>query len=77
MGAWYRTNSSNNTFFGQQFGTEEDRPVPSDYDGDGRADIAVFRPSAGTWYLLGSSSGFTARQWGANGDIPIPAAFGH
>jgi hypothetical protein len=77
MGAWYRTSSSNNTFFGQQFGTEEDRPVPSDYDGDGRADLAVFRPSAGTWYLLGSASGFTARQWGANGDIPIPAAFGH
>ena len=77
MGAWYRIGSSNNTFFGQQFGTEEDRPVPSDYDGDGRADIAVFRPSAGTWYLLGSASGFTARQWGANGDIPIPAAFGH
>ena len=46
----------------------------SDFDGDGRADMTVFRPGDGMWHVLTSSSGFTgafARQWGAAGDVPI------
>ena len=31
-------------------------PCPGDYDGDGRADIAVFRPRHGTWFILYSST---------------------
>ncbi len=74
-GAWYRLNSSNNQFFGQLFGTQEDKPVAADYDGDGKADIAVFRPSNGAWYVQQSTAGFTAVQFGTNGDIPTPSAF--
>ena len=44
----------------------------NDFDGDGRSDVAVFRPSTGIWYLRQSSSGAGAfLQWGLNGDIPV------
>jgi len=47
--------------------------VLSDYDGDGKADIAVFRD--GTWYLQRSQAGFTGVAFGATTDKPIPNAF--
>ena len=49
-------------------------PVPADYDGDGRADVGVYRPATGTWCLNGTTAGFSAVVWGDPVALPLPAA---
>ena len=46
-----------------------------DYDGDGKADISVFRPANGGWYLLNSTAGFTSSSFGLPTDKIAPADF--
>ena len=46
-----------------------------DFDGDGKSDVSVFRPSGGVWYLLQSTNGFTGAQFGISSDKIVPADY--
>jgi hypothetical protein len=54
------------------------KPVVNDFDGDGKTDISIWRPTDGFWYILNSSNGtVTQTQWGigALGDITVPGDY--
>ena len=48
------------------FGGEGYQPVPGDYNGDGRVDLAVYRAAGAVWYVkaLGSDTISELRSWG-------------
>ena len=46
-----------------------------DFDGDNRADISVYRPGEGNWYVQGSSAGFYGVSFGIPTDRVVPADF--
>lgn len=75
---WYIRRSTTGTqlIAGEQFGLASDKPVQNDYDGDGKVDIAVWRDSNTNWYISQSASATVrTQQWGASGDIPVPAFY--
>lgn len=55
-------------------------PVPtkavfSDFDGDGKSDLIVWRPTTAVWYLKSSSAfnkeSYESHQWGLPADVPL------
>ncbi|MCA1637505.1 MAG: FG-GAP-like repeat-containing protein [Acidobacteria bacterium] len=57
-------------------GTSGDKPLLGDFDGDGRLDPAVFRPSTASWIILKSSlNQITETTFGLPTDIPVPADY--
>ncbi len=76
-GEWIVRQSSDNGVTVLGWGSPTDVPVAGDYDGDGKADIAVYRPATAQWFVSPSSG---AAEWttffGNAGDLPLAALFG-
>jgi hypothetical protein len=83
-GTWYWLTSSSGYNYAaagsKQWGNQSlgDVPLVGDLDGDGNADLVVWRGSTGTWFWLTSSSGYQYSsqgqvQWGnqSMGDVPL------
>jgi hypothetical protein len=49
--------------------------APFDFDGDGKTDIGVFRPSGGVWYIQKSGGGNNFQQFGLGTDLLAPGDF--
>lgn len=59
---WYRPQTANRVF--------------GDFDGDGKTDLSIFRPSNGQWWWTRSGTGITmATTFGLSTDIITPADF--
>ena len=58
------------------FGLFNDRFVPADFDGDGKGDLTIFRPTTGDWWWIRSSDNVVnVLHWGVDQDIAVPADY--
>jgi uncharacterized delta-60 repeat protein len=75
-GQFFRTNGISTIGIGRLLNPTVQARKLFDYDGDGKADISVFRPSENRWYILRSSdSGVTEQSFAVSGDIPVPSDY--
>jgi hypothetical protein len=71
-GVWFILKSSNNTLAVKFWGASGDIPVPGFYTFQGGLNLAVYRPTNSTWYLLKDGDVPAAYQFGAIGDQIVP-----
>ena len=76
VGTWRVMGGQGSQQVSVPWGGTGDKAVPGDYDGDGKTDFSVFRPSDGYWYIQNSSNGaLTAYQFGVSSDKVAPADY--
>ena len=51
------------------------KPVPADYDGDGRMDAALYFPATSEWWIWQSRGGLRRETFGEKGAVPCPADY--
>ena len=73
-------NTNDYDYFAARYDSGDSNTLPNrtvfDYDGDGRADVSVFRPSENIWYQLYSrNSSVDIKQFGGGGDLTAPADY--
>jgi len=67
--------TANGSLSTNRYGSAGDMIVNGDYDGDGVADAAVYRPASGTWYIQASRDGYRSVQFGLPTDVPVAADY--
>ncbi|MBK8813803.1 MAG: hypothetical protein IPN69_24155 [Acidobacteria bacterium] len=73
---WWTLRSSTGGNWAAQFGDPTDRIVAEDFTGDGKTDVAIFRPSNSNWYILRSEDySYYSFPFGTTGDIAVPADY--
>ena len=62
--------------YGVGWGGSPFTPVPGDYDGDGKTDVAIYDTTSGAWWII-PSSGVAAYGvgWGGSGFTPVPGDY--
>jgi len=76
---WNWERSSDGQIDGFRFGADDDYPMPDDYNGDGKTDVAIFRQynripgSANNYYMImePNRAGYRAVPWSISIDTPI------
>ena len=69
-------NKVSESFASNEVAVSPGRAIAGDFDGDGMADVTVFRPSTGVWYRRFSSAiPSDAITWGAAVDVPVPGDY--